>query len=388
MKIFHTADWHLGKLVQGVSMIEDQAYVLYQFLQEIDKEKPDVVVIAGDLYDRSVPPTEAVSLLDNIFSEIAIKREIPVVAIAGNHDSPGRIHFGSQFMDAKGLHIIGNLSKELKPVVLNDEFGEVHFHLIPYTDPSHVRYIYGDDTVKTQQDAMAKILEHVVESLDPSARHVLVGHAFVTKDGVKEENNTDAERPLSIGGSECIDAKLFEPFHYTALGHLHQAHFVDQEKIRYSGSPLKYSISEETHKKGYLIIDLAADGSIEVTKKQLVPRRELRTVEKSMDEILKSPKSEDYVFVKLLDDTPIISPMEKIRSVYPNAMHVERVILKDYSNVEQEIESRQKMDDMTLFKSFYKEILGKSADEQTILLFQEILQEELLAKREVEVKHS
>ncbi|WP_299510434.1 exonuclease SbcCD subunit D [uncultured Rummeliibacillus sp.] len=388
MKIFHTADWHLGKLVQGVSMIEDQAYILSQFIQEIDKEKPDVVVIAGDLYDRSVPPTEAVSLLDNIFSEIAIKREIPVVAIAGNHDSPGRIHFGSQFMDAKGLHIIGNLSKELKPVVLNDEFGEVHFHLIPYTDPSHVRYIYGDDTVKTQQDAMAKILEHVVESLDPSARHVLVGHAFVTKDGVKEENNTDAERPLSIGGSECIDAKLFEPFHYTALGHLHQAHFVDQEKIRYSGSPLKYSISEETHKKGYLIIDLAADGSIEVTKKPLVPKRELRTVEKSMDEILKSPKSEDYVFVKLLDDTPIISPMEKIRSVYPNAMHVERVILKDYSNVEQEIESRQKMDDMTLFKSFYKEILGKSADEQTILLFQEILQEELLAKREVEVKHS
>lgn len=388
MKIFHTADWHLGKLVQGVSMIEDQAYVLYQFLQEIDKEKPDVVVIAGDLYDRSVPPTEAVSLLDNIFSEIAIKREIPVVAIAGNHDSPGRIHFGSQFMDAKGLHIIGNLSKELKPVVLNDEFGEVHFHLIPYTDPSHVRYIYGDDTVKTQQDAMAKILEHVVESLDPSARHVLVGHAFVTKDGVKEENNTDAERPLSIGGSECIDAKLFEPFHYTALGHLHQAHFVDQEKIRYSGSPLKYSISEETHKKGYLIIDLAADGSIEVTKKRLVPRRELRTVEKSMDEILKSPKSEDYVFVKLLDDTPIISPMEKIRSVYPNAMHVERVILKDYSNVEQEVESRQKMDDMTLFKSFYKEILGKNADDQTMDLFQEVLQEELLAKREVEVKHS
>ncbi|RIJ64831.1 exonuclease SbcCD subunit D [Rummeliibacillus sp. POC4] len=388
MKIFHTADWHLGKLVQGVSMIEDQAYILSQFLQEIDKEKPDVVVIAGDLYDRSVPPTEAVSLLDNIFSEIAIKREIPVVAIAGNHDSPGRIHFGSQFMDAKGLHIIGNLSKELKPVVLNDEFGEVHFHLIPYTDPSHVRYIYGDDTVKTQQDAMTKILEHVVESLDPNVRHVLVGHAFVTKDGVKEENNTDAERPLSIGGSECVDAKLFEPFHYTALGHLHQAHFVDQEKIRYSGSPLKYSISEETHKKGYLIIDLAADGSIQVTKKPLVPRRELRTVEKTMDEILKSPKSEDYVFVKLLDDTPIISPMEKIRSVYPNAMHVERVLLKDYSNVEQEVESRQKMDDMTLFKSFYKEILGKNADDQTMDLFQEVLQEELLAKREVEVKHS
>ncbi|MBO2537718.1 exonuclease SbcCD subunit D [Rummeliibacillus suwonensis] len=387
MKIFHTADWHLGKLVQGISMIEDQAFILQQFLQDIDEERPDVVVIAGDLYDRSVPATEAVALLDDIFSEIAIKRDIPVVAISGNHDSPGRIHFGSRFMGAKGLHIMGNLSKDLKPVVLHDEFGEVHFHLIPYTDPSHVRYLYADDTIKTQQDAMAKIIANVVDSLDSSARHVLVGHAFVTKDGADEENATDAERPLSIGGSECIDAKLFEPFHYTALGHLHQAHFVDSEKIRYSGSPLKYSISEETHKKGYLMVDLSADGSIHVTKKELMPKRDLKTVESTMEEILKSPKNEDYVFVKLLDDTPIISPMEKIRSVYPNAMHVERVILKDFSDVQHEIVSRQKMDDMTLFTSFYREILGKDADDETIELFQEVLQEELLLQREVEVKN-
>lgn len=387
LKIFHTADWHLGKLVQGVSMTEDQAFILQQFLQDIDEEKPDVVVIAGDLYDRSVPPTEAVSLLDDILSEIAIKREIPVIAIAGNHDSPGRIHFGSRFMGAKGLHIIGNLSKKLKPVILHDEFGEIHFHLIPYTDPSHVRYLFNDDTIRSQQDAMAKILEQVIESLDPNARHILVGHAFVTKDGADEENITDAERPLSIGGSECIDAKLFKPFHYTALGHLHQAHFVDTENIRYSGSPLKYSISEEKHKKGYLMVDLSADGSIHITKKTLTPRRDLKTVENTMEEILKSPKSEDYVFVRLLDDTPIISPMEKIRSVYPNAMHVERVLLKDFSDVQQEVVSRQKMDDYTLFKSFYREIIGKDADDQTIELFQEVLQEELLSKREIEVKN-
>ncbi|MGG0657527.1 exonuclease SbcCD subunit D [Rummeliibacillus pycnus] len=386
MKIFHTADWHLGKLVQGVSMIKDQEYILQQFLKDIDEEKPDVVVIAGDLYDRSVPPTEAVSLLDDILSEIAIRREIPVVAIAGNHDSPGRIHFGSQFMGAKRLHIVGNLSKDLKPVVLKDDFGEVHFHLIPYTDPSHVRYVFEDENVRTQQDAMAKILEHVVDSLDPNARHVLVGHAFVTKNGIEEENKTDAERPLSIGGSECIDAKLFEPFNYTALGHLHQAHYVDTEKVRYSGSPLKYSISEETHKKGYLMIDLANDGSINISKKELVPKRDLRSVENTMEEILKSPKCEDYIFVKLLDNTPIISPMEKIRSVYPNAMHVERIMLKDFNNVQQEVVSRQKMDDITLFKSFYLEISGREADNQTIELFQEVLQEELLTNREVEVK--
>ncbi len=388
MKIFHTADWHLGKLVQGVSMIEDQEYILKEFIKDIDVEKPDVVIIAGDLYDRSVPPTEAVSLLDNVLTEIAIKREIPVIAIAGNHDSPGRIHFGSSFMGAKGLHIIGNLTKEQQPIVLHDEFGEVHFHLIPYTDPSHVRYIFEDDSIKSQQDAMAKIMEKIVDRLDPKARHVLVGHAFVTKNGDEEENPTDAERPLSIGGSECINANLFEPFHYTALGHLHQAHFVDQEKIRYSGSPLKYSISEETHKKGYLMIDLTEDGSVNIAKRELKPKRDLRTVENTMDEILKSPISNDYIYVKLLDETPIISPMEKIRSVYPNAMHVERVTLKDFQNVEQELQSRQKMDDLTLFKAFYSEIIGKDADDQTIELFQEVLQEELLEKREVEVKNS
>ncbi|MGX9134721.1 exonuclease SbcCD subunit D [Rummeliibacillus sp. JY-2-4R] len=388
MKIFHTADWHLGKLVQGVSMIEDQEYILTEFIKDIDVEKPDVVIIAGDLYDRSVPPTEAVSLLDNVLTEIAIKREIPVIAIAGNHDSPGRIHFGSGFMGAKGLHIIGNLTNEQQPIVLHDEFGEVHFHLIPYTDPSHVRYILEDDSVKSQQDAMSKIMENIVDRLDQNARHVLVGHAFVTKNGDEEENTTDAERPLSIGGSECINANLFEPFHYTALGHLHQAHFVDQEKIRYSGSPLKYSISEETHKKGYLMVDLAEDGSINISKRELKPKRDLRTVENTMDEILKSPMSDDYIYVKLLDETPIISPMEKIRSVYPNAMHVERVTLKDFQNVEQEIQSRQKMDDLTLFKSFYSEIVGKGADTQTIELFQEVLQEELLDKREVVVKNS
>lgn len=386
MKIFHTADWHLGKLVQGISMIKDQEYILHQFIKDIDEEKPDVVVIAGDLYDRSVPPTEAVSLLDDIFYEITIKREIPVIAIAGNHDSPGRIHFGSRFMGASGLHIIGTLSNDLKPVILHDEFGEVHFHLIPYTDPSHVRFLYEDDTIKSQQDAMAKIIETVKGTLDPNARHVLVGHAFVTKNGVDEENPTDAERPLSIGGSECIDSRLFEPFHYTALGHLHQAHFVDSEKIRYSGSPLKYSISEESHKKGYLIVDLAVDGSINVTKKELIPKHDLRTVENTMEEILKSPKSNDYVFVKLLNNAPVISPMEKVRSVYPNAMHVERVMLQDVKLEQQAFVSRQKMDDVTLFESFYREVVGQEADDQTIELFQELLQEELLLNREVEVK--
>ncbi|KOO51477.1 exonuclease SbcCD subunit D [Viridibacillus arvi] len=384
MKIFHTADWHLGKLVQGVYMTEDQAYILQQFLADIDQEKPDVIIVAGDLYDRAVPPTEAVRLLDDIFAEIVLKRHIPLISIAGNHDSPGRLHFGSQLMKESGLHIVGNLDDKLSPVVLNDEFGEVHFHLIPYADPSQVRYVFDDDSIKTHQSAMKRITDELKKKMDPEKRHVFVGHAFVTSHGQEEENTSESERPLAIGGTECIDAALFEPFHYTALGHLHQAHFVLNETIRYAGSPLKYSISEENHKKGYLIVDLAEDGQVTIEKKLLQPRRDMRTVEDTIDNLLKSEVSEDYIYVKLLDDTPIISPMEKIRTVFPNAMHVERkMIHQKIDGTEQLTTSRQKMDDLTLFEAFYKEIVGEEVEDATKQLFQEVLQEGLAKEREV-----
>ncbi|MGE7770714.1 exonuclease SbcCD subunit D [Viridibacillus arvi] len=384
MKIFHTADWHLGKLVQGVYMTEDQAYILQQFLADIDQEKPDVIIVAGDLYDRAVPPTEAVRLLDDIFAEIVLKRHIPLISIAGNHDSPGRLHFGSQLMKESGLHIVGNLDDKLSPVVLNDEFGEVHFHLIPYADPSQVRYVFDDDSIKTHQSAMKRITDELKKKMDPEKRHIFVGHAFVTSHGQEEENTSESERPLAIGGTECIDAALFEPFHYTALGHLHQAHFVLNETIRYAGSPLKYSISEEYHKKGYLIVDLAEDGQVTIEKKLLQPRRDMRTVEDTIDNLLKSEVSEDYIYVKLLDDTPIISPMEKIRTVFPNAMHVERkMIHQKIDGTEQLTTSRQKMDDLTLFEAFYKEIVGAEVEDATKQLFQEVLQEGLAKEREV-----
>ncbi|MGG0664227.1 exonuclease SbcCD subunit D [Viridibacillus arvi] len=384
MKIFHTADWHLGKLVQGVYMTEDQAYILQQFLVDIDQEKPDVIIVAGDLYDRAVPPTEAVRLLDDIFAEIVLKRHIPLISIAGNHDSPGRLHFGSQLMKESGLHIVGNLDDKLSPVVLNDEFGEVHFHLIPYADPSQVRYVFDDDSIKTHQSAMKRITDELKKKMDPEKRHVFVGHAFVTSHGQEEENTSESERPLAIGGTECIDAALFEPFHYTALGHLHQAHFVLNETIRYAGSPLKYSISEENHKKGYLIVDLAEDGQVTIEKKLLQPRRDMRTVEDTIDNLLKSEVSDDYIYVKLLDDTPIISPMEKIRTVFPNAMHGERkMIHQKIDGTEQLTTSRQKMDDLTLFEAFYKEIVGAEVEDATKQLFQEMLQEGLAKEREV-----
>lgn len=382
MKFFHTADWHLGKLVQGVYMTEDQRFVLEQFLQAIDIEKPDAVIIAGDLYDRAVPPTEAVHLLDELFAEIVLKRNTPLLTIAGNHDSPSRLNFGSQLMKETGLHIVGQLSRNMQSIVLNDTYGEVHFHLVPYADPSQVRYLMEDETIITHNQAMKKIIELIEEKMDKTKRHVFVGHAFVTPHGQEQENTSDSERPLAIGGAEYVNASLFQPFHYTALGHLHQAHYVLNETIRYSGSPLKYSISEEHHKKGFFIVEMDAEGKTTVEKRLLAPTRDMRTVEGFLQDILMQPVSEDYVFVKLLDDTPVLSPMEQIRTVYPNAMHVERKAFQLISLSEEPEVGRTKKDEYTLFRSFYSEVSGKEASVETGEIFKEVLT--VLAREERE----
>jgi exonuclease SbcD len=384
MKLFHTADWHLGKLVQGVSMTDEQRFVLQQFTTAIAEEKPDAVIIAGDLYDRAVPPTDAVNLLDEVLETIVLKLKTPVIAVSGNHDSPGRLNFGSRMMKSNGLYITGQLKKDMEPIVIQDEFGEVHFHLVPYADPSQVRHVLEDEEIRTHDDAMKKIVAQIESSMDSSKRHVLVGHAFVTPHGEEEENTSDSERPLAIGGAEYVSASHFKNFHYTALGHLHQAHYVLNETVRYSGSPLKYSISEEHHQKGFQIVQMDELGNVSVEKRLLTPNRDIRTVEGKMEDILLQEMNNDYVFVKLLDETPILFPMEKIRSVYPNAMHVERKILSvTKDNEESTVGSRRKMDDLALFNAFYEEVKGVQASEETENIFKEVLQEFLLEQQEI-----
>ncbi len=390
MKFFHTADWHLGKLVQGVYMTEEQRHVLQQFVQAVAEERPDAVIIAGDLYDRAVPPIEAVHLLDEVLDTIVLELNTPVIAVAGNHDSPSRLNFGSSIMRNNGFHIVGNFSKDMDPVVLHDEFGEVHFHLIPYCDPSVVRNILNDEEVRSHNDAAQKIVEQIQAKMDPDSRHVAVGHAFVTPFGEQEENTSESERPLSIGGAEYVDAHHYSPFHYTALGHLHQAHHVLDERIRYSGSILKYSVSEEHHKKGFHIVEMDAEGAITVEKRLLRPRRDIRTVEGTLDDLLEQPINNDYVFVKLLDEAPVLSPMEKIKSVFPNAMHVERknFALSPGSTLTERDKSvdRSKMSDVDLFKSFYKEVKGNEATAETESIFTEVLDELLKEANETNVK--
>ncbi len=382
MKFFHTADWHLGKLVQGVYMTEDQRYILQQFLEAIEKEKPDAIIIAGDLYDRAIPPVDAVNLLDDTLAEIVLKRKIPVIAISGNHDSPTRLQFGSKLMQDAGLYLAGEMKADLKPVVLEDEHGEVHFHLIPFAEPSIIRQVFGNRHVSTYDDAMKETIAHIQQNMKQGVRHVAVAHAFVTPYGEDAENTSDSERPLAIGGSEYVNAAHFAPFDYTALGHLHKAHYVLQENIRYAGSPLKYSLSEAAHEKGFYIVELAADGAVKVEKRKLIPRRDIRIIEGEIQQILRHQESDDYVFVRLTDPTPVINAMEQIRTVYKNALHVERKTIRQTEMKEKGLPKREKLDDLSLFQAFYGEVTKQEPSDMMLQLFKEALNELLVEERE------
>lgn len=379
MKFIHTADWHLGKLVQGVYMTDDQRYVLDQLVECVAAERPSAVVIAGDLYDRAIPPIEAVDLLDELLERIVIHLETPVLAISGNHDSPERLRFATKLMESRGLYLAGGLKTTVEPVVLQDEFGEVHFHLVPYADPAQVRYLYGDEAIRTHDEAMAAIISRIEAGMDRSVRHVFVGHAFVTPHGEAADNTSDAERPLSIGGVEYVRAERFRLFHYTALGHLHQAHHVLEESIRYAGSPLKYSITEQHHHKGFSIIHIDDSGRVSVEQRPLKPRRDMRTVAATIEEIASHSASDDYIFVTLLNENPVLFPMEKVRAVYPNALHVERkvAVLEGYRHNEDGLNSaasakRREADPVALFAAFYQEVKGTALDAAKRRLFEEL----------------
>ena len=247
MKIFHMGDWHIGKLVNGFYMTEDQEFIIEKIYEAIKKEKPDVVVIAGDLYDRSVPPVHAVELLNKTMKKIVKDLNTKVIALAGNHDSNERVEFASSLLCDSGLYIVGNLKRKIDKIVLEDEYGKVNFYPIPYADVPVVRDLFEDENIKTHDLAMQKIISEILNDFNEDERNIAVAHGYVTQ--MKEDNfealeESDSEKPLSIGGTEYINSKHFEKFNYTALGHLHGPQKVGSDKIRYSGSLMKYSFSE------------------------------------------------------------------------------------------------------------------------------------------------
>lgn len=383
MKILHTGDWHIGKLVHGVHMTEDQRYILKQLIALIDEEKPDVLIIAGDLYDRSVPPVEAVDLLDGVLSEIVMVHQTKVIVIAGNHDSPDRVGFASKLLRDKGLYIAGNLTKTVEPIVLEDAHGPVHFYPIPFVEPVVVKELYGDEAIKSHDTAMEAIMNRVRETMDSSQRNVCVAHAFVM--GTEALETSESERPLSIGGSEYVSVNHFEQFHYTALGHLHGPQRVKNDHIRYSGSLLKYSFSEAVQKKSVTLINMDAAGNVAVELKELQPLRDMRVIKGKLENLLDKTvhgdtNTEDYIMAILTDRGELIDAISKLRAVYPNILRMEkeqfdREAGDSGTSAGGEFASKNPLE---LFSEFYENVSGESfTDEKKALvatIFDEVAQ--------------
>ena len=327
MRILHTADWHIGKLVHGVHFTADQRYIFEQLFQLIDQHQPDVVVVAGDIYDRSVPPIEAVELLDEILSKILLELKTKVLIIAGNHDSPDRLGFASKILQDKGLSIIGKLSDTIKPVKLADQFGEVHFYAIPFTDYAVVRDLYQDKSITSHDLAMKAIVDKINAVKQPGIRTVCLAHGYIT--GTESLETSESERPLAIGGSEQVSVDYFKDFNYVALGHLHKAQKVKYEHIRYSGSLMKYSFSEAQHRKTVTMVDLDEAGKIEFNLIDLKPFRDLRIIKGNLDDLIDQKiyslaDTNDYIKAELTDRGEVIDAIGKLRAVYPNILKLER----------------------------------------------------------------
>ena len=326
MKLIHLSDLHLGKRVNEFSMVEDQKYILNEILKIIDQESPDGILLAGDLYDRPVPSAEAVQLFDSFLTRLA-QRKIPVFAISGNHDSAERIAFGSHIMRDSGICMSPVYDGKTAKYCLKDSYGEVWIHLLPFIRPATVRHaLEGEEDVediRTYQEAVLAAVKHM--EIDRSQRNVLLAHQFVV--GAMQ---CDSEE-ISVGGIDQIEAEVFRDFDYVALGHIHSPQNVGSPKIRYCGTPLKYSFSEAGQQKSVTVVELGEKGSPDVREIPLTPLRDMRKLKGTYMELTsqsnyKDTNTDDYVQITLTDEEDIVDGMQKLRTIYPNLMRL------DYDN--------------------------------------------------------
>lgn len=322
MKLLHLSDLHLGKRVNEFSMLEDQKYILNQILQIVINEQVNTVLIAGDVYDKSVPSAQAVTLFDDFLTRLEAL-ECTVLLIAGNHDSPERLAFGAHLLQKSRVYLSPVFDGRLTCCTLNDEYGQLDVWLMPFLKPSVVRPFYPEDTMESYQDAAAVVLRS--NPPHQGRRSILVAHQFVT--GAK----TGGSEELSVGGAENIDAALFAPYDYVALGHIHSPQRVGRETVRYCGSPLKYSLSEARGTKSVTLITFNQPGEIDIKLCPLTPLHDLRTIRGTYDEVTartfyEGTATDDYLHITLTDETEVLDAVGKLRSIYPNVMRV------DYDN--------------------------------------------------------
>ena len=352
MKFLHTSDWHIGRQFHSVSLLDDQKAVLAQLVEYLVENPVDALVIAGDIYDRSVPPTAAIELMNHFVSQVCDELKVPIILIPGNHDGAQRLGFGSSQMKGAGLHILSSFEDMARPVVIDTDVGEVAFYGMPYNDPEMVRH-YFKQPVSTFDDAHKFLADEIKSQFSPKQKNVLISHCFV--DGAIE---SESERPLCIGGSERVSHEHFVDFDYMALGHLHQPQKKGHDYIRYSGSLMKYSFSEQHQKKGVTLVEFDKNGFKSATHIDLKAPHQMRIIEGELNNIVEQakedPNHDDYLLVRLMDTHAILNPMEKLRSVYPNVLHIEKPGM--LIGVEKELAaatlSRSEVD---MFRDFFKE---------------------------------
>ena len=323
MKFVHLSDLHLGKRVNEFSMLEDQAFILTKIINIIGEQKPDGVIIAGDVYDKAVPSAEAVELFDDFLVRLA-KRNLKVFVISGNHDSAERIAFGGRLMDKSGIYMAPVYDGKVSPITLSDEYGDVNVYMLPFIKPLHVRRFYADSEINSYTDALRVAVEAM--QIDPAQRNILVTHQFVTG-AVRTESEE-----ISVGGTDNVDASVFADFDYVALGHIHRSQSCGSQHIRYSGTPLKYSFSEAKDHKSVTILDVREKGNIELSFIPLIPRRDVVELKGTYEELtLKSfwentTYQDDYVHITLTDEEDVLDVLTKLRVIYKNIMKL------DYDN--------------------------------------------------------
>lgn len=371
MRLLHTADWHLGRIFNARSLIEDQAHLLREFVALARETRPDAVLIAGDVYDRAVPPADAVALLDETLSEIVLGLGVPVVMIAGNHDSGERLGFGAKLLAGQGLHVAGQAGSPLK-LRLSDPHGEVDLFTLPYAEPAVVRACFHCEEALDHAAAMRLQLDAIRNCAGRARRSVLLAHAFVS--GGEE---SESERPLSMGGSGAVPADVFTGFDYVALGHLHQAQSLAAGRLRYSGSLMKYSLSEVTHAKSVSLVELDEAGAVSIDAIALPPRRDLRVLEGSLAELIErgrcDPHAADYLHARLTDAGALLDPMSRLREVWPNALSLERLVLARSGEAGVRRAELRQLDTSALFASFLREVADEEMDDARRAAFAEVL---------------
>lgn len=350
MKLFHLSDLHIGKRVNEFSMIEDQKYILKRILDLAEEEKPDGIILAGDIYDKQIPSAEAVQVFDEFITRLA-GRAIPVFIISGNHDSAERLAFGGRLLNSRGIYLSPVYDGSVTKIPLKDQYGTVWIHLLPFIRPSTVRHVFENeaDLVTDVQTAAETVIRHM--EIDLKDRNILVAHQFVT--GASRCESEDVQ----VGGLDNIDAAVFTPFDYTALGHIHSPQNVGTDRVRYCGTPLKYSFSEVDQEKSITVVELEKKGTVRTSLLPLKPLRDMRKLRGTYLELTdrsfyRDMNREDYIQVILTDEDDVPDGLQKLRVIYPNIMQL--LYDNQRTKTTQEVDAAQAVEKKTEIELFYE----------------------------------